>query len=226
MRDKLSDGTECGPRPSLGFAPTAPDQPIEPPFLPGFDLLADFSRDLGAGGGDGSEWLQAGGGAQFVDAVGIGQRPGLREPVARIIDPLRAIALRAAFEERDAIFEICGMPGRHALVFHSDADELQDIANESRFADGVLRDEPGRFRAVGTGLIFAGPAMPGDEFAEAGGVFHVNRFHPRMIGGAELIVFEKFLTHGEILIAHGQEFTAEFVVDHGKRVSQVAGRRT
>src|SRR3974390_2657432 len=116
-RDNLSRGTESGSRPAVGVAPSARSQPIEPPLLVGLIFPAHILSESWSGLWDSSERFQSHFGAQLVHAVGIGEGPGTRDAVARIVDPLRAVTLRAAFEERDAILEIGGVPSGHAFLF-------------------------------------------------------------------------------------------------------------
>ena len=134
---------------------------------------------------------------------------------------MRAIALRAAFEQRDAVFEIGGVPGGNTFVCDGNAYKLQDPAAETGFSDGMLRDEPGGFGAVRTGKVLRGPTMERDEFPEPRGILEVNGFHTWLVGPAELVGLQQFFANREIFSAHGQQFTTQFF-DHKNGVSQGA----
>jgi hypothetical protein len=63
-----------------------------------------------------SERLEADRHAQFVDMFGIGQSPGARDAVPRIVNSLRAETLGPPLMQGDAIFEIGGMPSGKAAL--------------------------------------------------------------------------------------------------------------
>ena len=125
-----------------------------------------------------------------------------------------AEALRAAFEESDAVFEISGMPGGDAALADAGSNEAQGRAHEFRFADGMLRDEPGGFGAVGSGEVFGGPAVLGDEFAKTRGIFDVHGLHAGVVGATEFAGGEEFFAQVEVVVAKAEELAAERVVGH------------
>ena len=195
--------------------PAARGEPVEPPFLVRFVLVADFRSEVAPGWRDRGKRLQANGSAKPVHAIRIGDGPGTREAVAWIVDGLRAEALRAAFIKRDAIFEIGGMPGRDAALFDAVFHEAQGGAHEFGFADGVLHDEPGSFGAVGSGKVGAGPAVVGDDLSESRSIFDVNGFHAGVVGATEFAGGEEFFAEGEVIVAEREELAAERV-KHGR----------
>ena len=195
--------------------PAARGEPVEPPFLVRFVLVADFRREVAPGWRDRGKRLEANGSPKPVHAIRIGDGPGTREAFAWIVDGLRAEALRAGFIKRDAIFEIGGMPGRDAALFDAVFHEAQGGAHEFGFADGVLRDEPGSFGAVGSSKVVAGPAVVGDDLSESRSIFDVNGFHAGVVGAAEFAGGEEFFAEGEVIVAEREEFSAERV-KHGR----------
>jgi len=64
--------------------------------------------------------------------ISIGDGPGTGATVARIVDALRAEALRAAFVESDAVLEKSGVPGRHAALFDACLNEAKCSTHELR----------------------------------------------------------------------------------------------
>jgi len=56
----------------------------------------------------------------------------------------------------------------------------------------MLRDEPGRLGSVGSGEVFGGPAVLGDKFAKARGIFDVQGFHAGVVGATEFVGGEEF----------------------------------
>ena len=79
--------------------------------------------------------------------------------VSRVVDPLRAETLRTAFVESDAVFQIGSMPGRAVAGGSAIPQKTQHFTLKVWFADGVLRDQPGRFGAIFTRNVFSGPAV-------------------------------------------------------------------
>ena len=82
-------------------------------------------------------------------------------------------------------------------------------------AQGSVRDEPGCFGAVGSDEVIAGPAVVGDDLAEARSIFDMNGLHAGMVGAIELAGGEEFFAEGEVVVAEREELAAERV-KHGR----------
>jgi len=179
-------------RSQLAGAPAAGSEPVEPPFLQCFVLVAGFKREVGAGRRPPGERRKADRRAKLIHMISIGDGPGTGETVAGIVDALRAEALRTAFVESDAVLEESGLPGRDAALFDACLNEAKCSTHELRCTDGMLRDEPGSFGAVGSDAVFGGPAVLGDKFAKSRGILDVDGFHAGMVGAPEFAGGEEF----------------------------------
>jgi hypothetical protein len=91
----------------------------------------------------------------------------------------------------------------------------QRLPLKFRLLDRMLSDDPRRLRAVLAGYIFGGPSMPHEEFSRSGGILYVNRLHTWNISPAELVRGHKFGPDPHVLITHGDEFAAQFFIEHG-----------
>src|SRR5262249_31016739 len=162
--------------------PPLPPPTFSPPSLVLSDFLLLVRRQVGTRLGDGMQLWQAYAGAELVDALRIGERPGSNPTVARIVQPLRAETLGTTFGHRDAILEIGRVPCRDAALGRALLHPLQRPALEFRLPHRVLSDQPGRLRTVLAGSVFGGPAVLVDELSQAAGIPDVNRLHARDIG--------------------------------------------
>ena len=116
----------------------------------------------------------------------------------------------------NSIFEIGGVPGRHTALRGTRLKTNKALPLEVRLADGVLGDKPGGLGAILAGDVFRGPAMLGDQFAQARGISHVDRFHPWNVRSAQFSGSFQFATHTQVFFAHGNEFVAELLIDHAE----------
>ena len=171
--------------------------------------MADFKREVRAGRRGRGERRKVNRRAKLIHLIRIGDGPGTQETVAGIVDALRAEALRAAFVESDAVLEKSGVPGRDPALFDACLNEAKCSTHELRCTDGMLRDEPGSFGAVGSDAVFGGPAVLGDKFAKARGIFDVDGFHAEVVGATEFAGGEEFFAESQIVVAEREEFTAE-----------------
>jgi hypothetical protein len=203
-----------------GATPAARCEPIEPRSLNRFVLSAEFGREARARRRDWRKRVKANGGAKVIHAVRIGDGPGTRESVARIIDALGAETLRTTFVESNAIFEIGGVPGGNTALFRADLNKAESGAHEFGFADGMLGNEPGGFGAVRAGEVFGRPTVLGDEFAEARCILDVNGFHAGMIRTTEFVGGEEFFAEVQVVCTKREEFAAERLVEHERDVPQ------
>src|SRR5215468_5940979 len=113
--------------------------------------------------------------------VWFSQLPGPAPAVSWIVDPLRAIALRAAFMQRNAVFQICRMPGWSAALGCALLYEPQNRALELGFSDRMLGDHPGSFRSIFARDVLGGPAMAGNDLTQSRGVLPMDSFHARHV---------------------------------------------
>jgi hypothetical protein len=199
----------------LKEGPAAGGEEIFPPRFVFAEALLFVGGEWRAGRRDGRERSEAGGGAEGVDLIGRFDGPRAGEAVARVVKGLGAVALRAAFEEGDAIGEIGGLPTRDVVIGGFFCEEVQGAALEGRIADGVLDDEPGGVGAVGADFVLVGPAVLVEDLAEAGGVFFVDLLHGGDVGMAdEGAGVGEFGAQGFVGVLHGEEFGTESFVDH------------
>ena len=154
--------------------------------------MANFQREVSAGRRGWGERRKANRRAKLIHLISVGDGPGTGETVAGIVDALRAEALRTAFVESDAVLEESGLPGRDAALFDACLNEAKCSTHELRCTDGMLRDEPGSFGAVGSDAVFGGPAVLGDKFAKSRGILDVDGFHAGMVGAPEFAGGEEF----------------------------------
>ena len=152
--------------------------------------------------------------AQVIYVFRIGQTPGAGAPVIGIVFPLGSESLRTALVHGDAVFEIGGVPCGNAALGGADLKQDQRLALKLRLPDGMLHDEPRGFRAILPGDVFTRPAVLRDQFAQAGSIAHVDRFHARNIGAAQFSGCVKFAAHAQIFRAQVEELPAKRLVDH------------
>jgi hypothetical protein len=214
------EGQNWSQGPLSEATPAARCEPVEPPLLNRFVLSAEFGREVGARRRDWRKRLQANGGAKVIHAVRIGDGPGTRESVARIIDALGAETLRTTFVESNAIFEISGVPGGNAALFRADLNKAESGAHEFGFADGMLGNEPSGFGAVRTGEVFGRPTVLGDELAETRGILDMNGFHAGMIGTTEFVDGEELFAEVQVVGTKREEFAAKRLVEHERELPQ------
>src|SRR5215469_17686448 len=106
--------------------------------------------------------------------VGLGEPPWTSASILRGIDPLGPEALRAAFVESDAVFQVSSVPGRAMAGSRAIPQQMQDFALKVRLADSMLSDQPCRLGSVFAGDVFSGPAVFGDQLAEARGMLDMD----------------------------------------------------
>jgi len=155
-------------------------------------------------------------GAEVVHVFGIGKLPWTDAAIPRIIEPLRTKSLRPSLVHGDAVFEEGGVPCRSAAGCRAILQEAQHLPLKFRLSDRMLRDEPRGFGAVFPRNVFSGPPVFGDQSAQACRIPHVDCFHARNVGPAQLPGVQQFLAHTEILGFHAQQVVAQFFVDHNQ----------
>jgi hypothetical protein len=79
----------------------------------------------------------------------------------------------------------------------------------------MLSDQPARLRTVFAGLVFGGPAVPGDQFSQASGILDVDRLHARDIGASEFVGGRQFRPDPQVYGPHRVEFAAKHLINHG-----------
>jgi len=159
-------------------------------------------------------WAEPDRSAEVIDRRGIGQAPGTGAAVVGIVDPLGSKALRTTLVHGDAVFEKGGMPEGHAALGGGGLKQNERLALEPGLSDGMLNDEPRGFRAVLPGDVFTRPAVLSDQFPEARGVAHMNRFHTRNIRAAQFPRRFQFAAHTQVFGAQVEELLAKRLVDH------------
>jgi len=196
--------------------PSFAGQPLLPPQLSLVNFLLPLRRKVRARFRDRRQWLESHCRPQCVDVFRVGEPPGANAAIARVVQPLRAEALRTSFMHGDAVFQVSGMPGGSASLSGGHLHKAQCIALEVRLPNRMLRDDPCGFSSVLTSDVFGGPAVLRDQLTQARSILDVDLLHTRNIRASEFAGFHEFISDLHIVLAHGDEFAAEVFVDHAR----------
>ncbi len=133
-----------------------------------------------------------------------------REAAVGVPIELRAVALGAALEESDPVFQHGGVRGACPPFSCRCREKRQGSAEQVGLRDRMLEYQPGRFRPVTTDQIRTRPSDRLDDSPETPGIALVHPSHPRFIARVEERAGGcKFGPHGVIQPGHVQEVAAQ-----------------
>ena len=148
-------------------SPPARFQPFRPPLAHRFVAALLVERKLRPRGRNRSERCKPDGCPQVVYVLRIRQGPWPVQAITRVVHALGSESLRSPLTQRDSVLEKCGMPPGNVALLCTASYQLERQAHKVRLANGVLRDQPCRFRSVCSGNIFCGPAILCDQLGQA-----------------------------------------------------------
>src|SRR5687768_217140 len=105
----------------------------------------------------------------------------MRLQALRSLAQLRAITLRLAFVDPDAVVDEGELPARRVAVLRGRIDEPAALTHEIRLGNGMQGYLPGGLRAFLSDQRNTRPAEHGDHLAQAAGMRAMQFFESRVI---------------------------------------------